>query len=290
MEEKLLKNHTWFKTGGIANSIVKIKDIEELKTIIKNHYINKKKYFVLGAGSNVLMDDKGFNGTIIKTQLLRKIKLIDKDIIEAESGVIDLNLANFASQNNIEGLEFLSTIPGTIGGAIVMNAGCLGKEVKDILISCKCINEKGEEVIFNRHEINFQYRNSYIPSNYVVVSGIFKGTFIEGSSQKLKNSINEMFQIKEKNQPIGIASVGSVFKNPLPLHAWEVVNKSNFRGYKYKSVMVSEKHTNFIVHNPDYNEEIQTKHFVELTNIITQKVLKEQNIQLELEVKIVPFE
>ena len=95
-----------------------------------------------------------------------------------------------------------------------------------------------------------------------------------------------MFLIKAKNQPIGIPSVGSVFKNPLPLHAWEVIDKSNFRGYKHKSVMVSEKHTNFIVHNPDYNQEILTNDFIELTNLIKDKVLKEQNILLELEVKV----
>jgi UDP-N-acetylmuramate dehydrogenase len=289
MEENLLKNHTWFKTGGAANSIAKIKNIEELKNLMKDHYINNKKYFILGAGSNVLMDDKGFNGTVIKTQFLRKIKLLDKDLIEADAGVTDYNLANFASENNIEGFEFLSTIPGTIGGGIFMNAGCLGREIKDIFVSCKCINEKGEEIILNKNQIDFQYRYSSIPTNYIIVSGIFKGNYVKDSSTKLKEIINNMFQIKETNQPIGIPSVGSVFKNPLPFQAWEVVSKSNFRGYKYNSVMVSEKHTNFIVHNPYYNGEIKTEDFIQLTNIIKKKVLEEQNIKLELEVKFVSY-
>lgn len=284
-----LKKYTWFKTGGEAKNIIKIRNIFELKNFLKKNYeTNKEKYLVIGAGSNILFSDEGFNGTIIRTQLLRNITLINKDTIEVEAGVTDLNLAKFAAENNIRGFEFLSTIPGTIGGGIFMNAGCLGREIKDILVSVKCINEKGEEIILTNEECKFNYRHSNIPKNYIIVSGIFKGDFQENISSELLNIIEEMFIKKNNNQPLGIPSVGSVFKNPTPFHAWELIHKSGFRGYKHKTVMMSEKHTNFIIHNPDY-EEAKTQDFIELTNIIKEKVFKEQNIQLELEVQIIDY-
>lgn len=281
-----LKDHTWFKTGGEAHKIIKIKNINELKEFLKN---NKNKYLVIGAGSNILIDDKGFNGTVIKTQFLRKITLLDNNTIEAEAGVTDFNLAKFAAENNIKGFEFLSTIPGTIGGGIFMNAGCLGREIQHILVSVKSINNKGEEIILTNEKCGFSYRHSNIPKDYIIVSGIFKGIFQENSSEELLNIIEGMFARKNQCQPIGIPSVGSVFKNPDNFHAWELIDKSGFRGYKHKSVMMSEKHTNFIIHNLDYKGEPQTKDFLELVNIITKKVLIDSGIHLELEVQIIDY-
>jgi UDP-N-acetylmuramate dehydrogenase len=281
-----LKAHTWFKTGGEAKKIIKIKNENELKEFLKN---NEEKYLVIGAGSNILIDDKGFNGTIIKTQFLRKINLLNKDTIYVEAGVTDFNLAKFAADNNIRGFEFLSTIPGTIGGGIFMNAGCLGREIKDILVSVKVINKKGEEIILTNEECGFSYRHTNLLKEYIIISGVFKGVYEENSSQELLTTIDNMFEKKNISQPLGIPSVGSVFKNPYPLHAWEVIDKSGFRGYKHKSVMMSEKHTNFIIHNPDYTEETKTEDFLELVNIIKKKVFEEQGVVLNLEVQIIDF-
>jgi UDP-N-acetylmuramate dehydrogenase len=283
-----LKEHTWFKTGGEAKKIIKITKIDELKNFLTtNYHENKEKYLVIGAGSNILINDRGFDGTVIKTQL-RKIILLNKDTIYAEAGATDFNLAKFAAENNIRGFEFLSTIPGTIGGGIFMNAGCLGREIKDILVSATVLNEKGEENTLTNEECNFSYRHSGIPKGYIIVSGIFTGIYEENSSNELLNTIEDMFTRKNDTQPLGIPSVGSVFKNPYPFHAWEVIDKSGFRGYKHKSVMISEKHTNFIIHNPDYDE-AKTEDFLELVNIIKKKVLEEQGVDLKLEVQVIDY-
>lgn len=282
----LIKKYTWFKTGGPAKNILKVKSISELQDFLKNN-VNNEKYYVLGAGSNVIMDDEGFNGWIIRTQQLRRITLLDKDTIEAEAGVTDINLSNFAANNNIIGFEFLCSIPGTVGGAIRMNAGCLGRETQQILVSVNCLNSKGELITLYNKECGFIYRNSDIPNDWIIVSGIFKGEFITNSKETTVAKMDEMFTRKNETQPIGIPSVGSVFTNPLPLSAWTLIDKSGFRGYKHKSVMVSEKHSNFIIHNPDFQGEPKSIDFIELTDLIKAKVLADSNVRLELEAKVV---
>jgi UDP-N-acetylmuramate dehydrogenase len=279
-----IQKYTWFKTGGKAKEILQIYSIEELQNFLKN---NKEKYYILGAGSNVIMSDEGFNGVIIRTQsFLRKIQLLDPYTIEVQAGVSDLTCANFAANNNISGLEFLCTIPGTIGGAIKMNAGCFKKEVKDILVNVTCLTNKGEIVVLNNQDCHFAYRYSSIPENWIIISGIFQGN--QGDSNIIIEYMDKMFEIKNSTQPIGVPSVGSVFKNPPNTQAWVLIDLAGFRGFKHKSVMVSDKHTNFILHNPDYIN-IKSQDFIELTEIIKEKVLKDFNILLSLEVQIIDY-
>lgn len=284
MSGDFLKKYTWFKTGGRANQILKVNSIEDLQSFLSD---NQEPYYVLGAASNVMMDDRGFNGTIIRTTFLRRIKKLNECYIEAEAGISDLNLSNFAAKNHITGFEFLCSIPGTVGGAIRMNAGCFGKEIKDLVVSVKCLKEKGDIIDLNKEECGFVYRGSAIPKNWIVVSAIFKGD--RGCEEQIFADMNKMFLEKEKSQPIGVPSVGSVFKNPLPRSAWQVVDEAGFRGYKYKSVMVSEKHTNFIVHNPEYEGEVSSKDFLELVELIKSQVLEKLGILLVLEVKVIDY-
>lgn len=283
--DNLIGKYTWFKTGGPAKALLKFKSIEELQAFLQE---NKEKYLVLGAGSNLIVNDLGFDGYIIRTQhFLRKITLMDNNIIEVEAGVSDLNLAQFAANNNIQGFEFLCTIPGTVGGAIRMNAGCLGKEVKHILLEVTCLNERGQIVTLTNEACNFKYRCSSINEKWIIIKGRFQGQL--GVKSDILHTMNTMFHQKDVTQPIGIPSVGSVFKNPPGTFAWKVIDKAQFRGYRHKSVMVSFKHTNFIIHNDRYEGQVKSEDFVELTEIIKEKVRREQNIPLELEVKVVAF-
>jgi UDP-N-acetylmuramate dehydrogenase len=279
-----LKKYTWFKSGGEAKNILKVSSIGELQEFLK---FNKEKYMVLGSGSNVIMNDEGYDGTIIRTQYLRKLQLLDEKTIYGEAGVTDINLANFAANNNICGFEFLCSIPGTIGGAIRMNAGCLNRETKDILVSASCLTDKGELITLSNSECGFSYRHSNIAENWIIVGGTFRGEFIKDSKEILMKTMEEMFRKKDESQPIGIPSVGSVFKNPLPHSAWFLIDQAGFRGYKHKSVMVSDKHTNFIIHNPEHMGEVKSQDFVELTQMIKEKVFEKTLIHLELEAKII---
>lgn len=279
MKNNYISNYTWFKTGGMARNIFRPKSLEEMVNFFKN---NKDPYLIIGAGSNIMVSDDGFDGTVILTSRLRAIKLLDNHQIYCESGVMGLVLAKFAGQHSISGLEFLSTIPGTIGGNIRMNAGCNGKSIMNCLIETMCLKPSGEIVTLKMEECGFGYRYSAIPKNWFILSGVLQGH--QGNKEKILNTIESMFVDREKRQPIGIPSVGSTFKNPLPHFAWKVIEDAGFRGYKHKSVKVSEKHCNFITHNEDYTQEVKTEDFLELVEIIKKKVLEISNIQLELEV------
>lgn len=280
----LIKKYTWFKTGGIVKNFLKPKNIEDLKNFLLN---NSEKFLILGAGSNILISDEGFNGTIIRSQLfLKKIFFVSPLIIYVEAGILDNYLSIFAANHSIANFEFLYTIPGTIGGAIRMNAGCFGREIKDILISVTCLNEYGKEVTLTKEECGFTYRNSKIPKNFIILNCLLQGEL--GEKQKIFNYMKFLEEEKEKNQPIGIPSLGSVFKNPLPFFAWKLIDEIGFRGFQYKSVMISSKHTNFIVHNPNYNiENILSNDFIFLTKLVQEKVLEKFSISLELEVQII---
>lgn len=284
-EKQYIASYTWFKTGGPVKAIFKPTSIALLQDFLKK---NKDPYLVIGAGSNIMVSDKGFDGTLILTNRLRKIEYKEDNLIYAEAGVLDLNLANYAANINLTGLEFLTTIPGTVGGAIRMNAGCNGSSVMDCLIEAICLTEKGELITLKNVECGFAYRHSTIPKKWIIVGGVFKGQAGPGV-QKIKDLMEEMFVIRGKKQPIGIPSVGSVFKNPLPHSAWELIDKAGLRGYRHGTVMVSQLHSNFIVHNDLNSEEetIKSSDFLELVEIIKKAVWQMHQIQLETEVVII---
>ena len=194
-----LKKKNWFNIGGKTKIFYKANNLNELAIFLKK-LDNKEKIFILGAGSNTLISDNLFNGVVIKLgKNFNNISLLGEDIIIAGSSVLDKSLSEFAMNNSLSGFEFLSCIPGTIGGGIKMNAGCFGNEFKDILLSVQAIDKAGNIKTILSKDIKFEYRNNNLPDDLIFLSASFKGT--KGSSTQINDKMNKLKIEKEKNQP-----------------------------------------------------------------------------------------
>ena len=208
-----LKKKNWFNIGGKSKVFYKANNLKELINFLKK-VADKEKIFILGAGSNTLITDNLYDGIVIKlSKDFNNISLLKDDIIIAGSGVLDKTLSDFAMKNNLSGFEFLSCIPGTIGGGIRMNAGCFGNEFKDILLSIQAIDKKGNVLTIPTKDINFEYRKNDISEDLIFLSASFKG--IKSEYKKIENQTKKLKIEKEKNQPTRIKTSGSTFKNPI---------------------------------------------------------------------------
>ena len=208
-----LKKKNWFNIGGKAKVFYKANNLIELIEFLKK-LEDKEKIFILGAGSNTLITDNLFNGVVIKlSRDFNNISLLNDEIVIAGSGVLDKTLSEFAMKNNLSGFEFLSCIPGTVGGGIKMNAGCFGNEFRDILLSIQAIDKNGKVITISSKDIDFGYRNNNLPDNLIFLSASFKG--IKSDYKKINSQISRYKNEKEKNQPSKIKTSGSTFKNPI---------------------------------------------------------------------------
>ena len=208
-----LKKKNWFNIGGKAKIYYKANNLKELIKFLKK-IENKEKIFILGGGSNTLITDNLFDGVVIKlSKNFNNISLLSGDIIIAGSAVSDKSLSEFAMDNNLGGFEFLSCIPGTVGGGIKMNAGCFEREFKDILISIQAINKLGQVITIPAKDINFKYRNSGLSDDLIFLSASFKG--YKKKLDLIKKEMIEFKEKKEKAQPTRIKTSGSTFKNPI---------------------------------------------------------------------------
>ena len=186
-----LKKKNWFNIGGSSKIFYKADNLKGLVNFLKK-LNNQEKIFILGAGSNTLISDNLFDGVVIKlSKNFNNISLLGEDIIIAGSAVLDKSLADFAMRNDLAGFEFLSCIPGSIGGGIRMNAGCFGKEFKDILVSVQAIDKEGNVITIPSNKIKFSYRNNNLPENLIFLSASFKG--------KKSNSRKIVDEMKSKN-------------------------------------------------------------------------------------------
>ena len=243
-----LKKKNWFNIGGKTKAFYKADNLKKLIKFLKK-INNDEKIFILGGGSNTLISDKKFDGIVIKlSHNFNNISLHSKDIIVAGSAVTDKSLSDFAMENSLGGFEFLSCIPGTVGGGIKMNAGCFGKEFKDVLISIQAIDGRGNVITIPSKEINFEYRKNDLPDDLIFLSASFKGT--KSNSLKIQNKIKEFKIEKEKNQPTKIKTSGSTFKNPISQtdkKVWELIKDSVPLDKSFGDAYISEKHCNFFV-------------------------------------------
>ena len=194
-----LKKKNWFNIGGKSKVFYKAESLKELVSFLKR-LNNTERIFIIGAGSNTLISDDFFDGVVIKlSDSFNKISLLGDDIIIAGSAVLDKTLSNFAMNHDLSGFEFLSGIPGTVGGGIRMNAGCFGKEFKDILLSVQTIDKEGNVSTISNKNINFGYRNNNLSEDLIFLSASFKG--IKDDKNKIKLEMNRIKTEKEKNQP-----------------------------------------------------------------------------------------
>ena len=277
-EEYNLSKHTWFGTGGKAKTFFTPQTENELLEYLKNK-INEN-YILLGSGSNILFRDKGCLETVIKLgKNFRKIELIDNKI-KCGSGVLKSQLSQFALENEIKNFEFLSCIPGTIGGGIKMNAGCFGFEFKDIVEEVHCINKEGKRYLLNHQDLQFQYRKSNIPNDAIITFVVFRAN--SGNRFEIKSLIEKFKSIKSKNQPTQIKTGGSTFKNPKEnIKAWELIKKSGCHHLKIGNVKFSDTHCNFIENSGNSSSDIEM-----LIDQTINKVKDQFDIILEPEIKI----
>ena len=278
-----LKKKNWFNIGGKSKVFFKADHLNQLINFLKI-LNNQERIFILGAGSNILITDNLFDGVVIKMgKNFSQITLHSDDIIIAGSAVLDKSLSNFALENHLSGFEFLSCIPGTIGGGISMNAGCFGKEFKDILISVQAIDKLGRVISIPAKEIKFEYRKNNIPEDYIFLSASFKGT--KSEKNKIETVTNELKLKKEKNQPTRIKTSGSTFKNPISQSSkkvWQLIQESVPLNQSFGDACISKKHCNFFVNKGDAKFQDMKK----LIDFVSEKVLKKTGISLEKEIKI----
>ena len=278
-----LKKKNWFNIGGKSKVFYKAENLKELINFLKK-LDNKEKLFIIGAGSNILVNDNTFNGVVIKLgKNFNNISLLGEDIIIAGSSVLDKSLSDFALTNNLSGFEFLSGIPGTIGGGIRMNAGCFGKEFKDILISIQAIDRRGNVITIQSKDINFEYRKSDLSNDLIFLSASFKG--VKKQSEKIKKEMDRIKLEKDINQPSKIKTSGSTFKNPISQterKVWELIKESVSLDQNFGDACISEKHCNFFVNKGNATFKDMNK----LINFVSKKVYEKTGISLEKEIKI----
>ena len=278
-----LKKKNWFNIGGKSKVFFKADHLNQLINFLKI-LKNQERIFILGAGSNILVTDNLFDGVVIKLgKNFSQITLHSDDIIIAGSAALDRNLSNFALEHHLSGFEFLSCIPGTIGGGISMNAGCFGKEFKDILISVQAIDKLGRVISIPAKEIKFEYRKNNIPEDYIFLSASFKGT--KSKRNKIETLTNELKLKKEKNQPTKVKTSGSTFKNPISQSSkkvWELIQESVPLNQSFGDACISKKHCNFFVNKGEAKFQDMKK----LMDFVSEKVLKKTGISLEKEIKI----
>ena len=279
-----LSNYSWFNLGGPAEYFFKPKNESQLIEFLKSNRANKLKLTILGAGSNTLIRDKGVKGVVLKLSSgFSQIKLIEKDIIQAGAATLDRKVSNFAKDNNISNFEILSCIPGSIGGAVIMNSGCYDNDISKILISIRAIdiNQCIEREI-TREEIEFYYRGTNLSKDLIITSVKLKGKIKpKGMIEKIQN---ELIEKKKMSQPSQIKTCGSTFKNlSNDKKAWKLIKDSGCEDLREGDAVLSKKHCNFFVNNGKAKS-------IDIENLI-KKVKKTVNektgVNLELEIKII---
>tara|TARA_B100000963_G_scaffold339860_1_gene337954 strand:- start:844 stop:1752 length:909 start_codon:yes stop_codon:yes gene_type:complete len=278
-----LKKNTWFNIGGKSKVFYKAKNLKELVNFLQK-INNEEKIFVIGAGSNTLVPDCLYDGVVIKlSKNFNNISLLGDDVIIAGSGVLDKSLSDFAMNNQLSGFEFLSCIPGTVGGGIRMNAGCFGREFKDILLSVQAIDKIGNIRTIPSKDIKFDYRKNNLSEDLIFLSASFKG--FKKDIMEIKNEIKNMRIKKEKNQPTKIKTSGSTFKNPIKQtekKVWELIRESVPLNKSFGDACISQKHCNFFVNKGNATYEDMSN----LIDFVSKKVLEKTGISLEKEIKI----
>ncbi|MDC3139615.1 UDP-N-acetylmuramate dehydrogenase [Candidatus Pelagibacter sp.] len=282
--DQSIKNLNWFNIGGKTKIFFKPNSLKGLIEYLKL-YGSRGKIFVLGNGSNVLFDDDIYQGTVIKLgKSFSNITLLDNETIIAGTAVSQKKVSEFAKDNGISGLEFMSCIPGSIGGGIRMNSGCFKKEFKDILISIQLVDFKGFVRSIPANKINFKYRSIELPDDLIFLSATFKGK--EKNSAEINDYMNELHTTKNMAQPIKIKTSGSTFKNPInqtDKKVWELIRTSVPNETSYGDAIISEKHANFFVNKKN----AKSADMKSLINFVKKKVKDHTGVKLELEIVVV---
>ena len=280
-----LKRHTTFGVGGSASIFVYPDNKEDLIKLLKFISKEKIKIFFMGSGSNLLISDNGFDGVIIS--LKKSFKNFEvNDSLEAKigTGVMLGHMVRSLTKKSVAGLESLIGVPGTLGGALIMNAGAYGSEISNYLVSITVIDLNGNEKIYNKKDINFSYRFSSISKEEIVIEANFQ--FKKGDLEEIVQNKSNASQKRRSSQPLQFRSAGSIFKNPKSdMAAGYLIDKSNLKGIRIGNAEISTKHANFIINHGNAS----SNDILKLIKMIKTTVKKNFDIDLELEVKLLGF-
>ena len=279
-----LSKYSWFNLGGNAEFFFKPKDKKELLEFFKEAKKNDIKTTFLGAGSNILFRDNGVKGAVIKLgKNFSFTRLIGDDIIEVGAGTLDRKVADFAKENNLTNLEFLSCIPGSIGGAIIMNSGCYDQDISQILISIRVIDKKKcKKIEIKKENINFVYRGNNLSEDLIIISAKLRGSL--DKKEKIEKKQNDLVQRKKLSQPSQIKTCGSTFKNiSEEKKAWILIKESGCENYEEGDAAISKKHCNFFINKG----KAKSSDIENLIEKVKRKVFEKTKINLELEIKII---
>ena len=276
-----MKNHTSFKVGGPADILVIPENKEQLVYVIKTCNSFEVPFMIIGNGSNLIVRDGGIRGIVIKTSYLNKV-WSDGERIIAESGATLAKASMEALRNSLKGMEFASGIPGSVGGAIFMNAGAYGGEIKDIVERVSVVNYEGNEKVLINSELEFVYRSSIIQKeNYIVLEVVFK--LSRGNYNEIKALMDDLNKRRFDKQPLNFPSAGSVFKRPEGYFAGKLIEDAGLKGARIGGAMVSEKHAGFIINYDNATAE----DVIILIKKVQDTVYEKFGVKLETEVKII---
>lgn len=276
-----MKQHTTFRIGGRADYFVSPTETEQIRKIIELCRRENMPWYVIGNGSNLLVSDHGFRGVIIRLFKNYAGLRIEGEQIFVQAGALLSRTANAALQEGLTGFEFAAGIPGTIGGAMVMNAGAYGGEMKDITESVTVLTPEGELLTLKREELEMGYRTSLIArKGYLVLEAVLKLT--RGNQEQIKEKMADLRQRRISKQPLEYPSAGSTFKRPQGYFAGKLIMDAGLRGFQVGGAQVSEKHCGFVVNTGDATAE----DVLELIRQVSEKVRALEGVTLEPEVRL----
>lgn len=276
-----LKKYTMTKLGGKADVLVLPETEDQAAAVVKYAYENEIPLLMLGNGSNMVVRDGGVRGIVLHFTFLNEIR-IDGNIVYAQSGALIKEVSKQVAAESLTGFEFACGIPGSIGGAMAMNAGAYGGEIKDVVTTCTVLTAEGEKFVLSNEQLELSYRKSIIPKNgYYVLSATFQ--LAKGDQQQIDEKIGELTFLRESKQPLEYPSAGSVFKRPVGYYAGKLIQDSELQGKGVGGAEVSTKHAGFIVNK----DNATAKDYIDTIKMV-QRIVKEKfDVELEMEVKIV---
>lgn len=281
LNDKLAK-YTTLNIGGNADIVVMPTLEEELSNIVNFCHKHNIPLTIIGNGSNLLIRDKGIRGVVVLLRDNFSNISVNGNIVEAQSGALLREVAKTSFENSLTGMEAVSGIPGSVGGAMVMNAGAYGTEMKDIVLSVRCLNQQGEFLEFSNEEMHFSYRHSKASDeNLVVVSAKFE--LKPGNKEEIIKSFEDFDYKRSSKQPLDRYSAGSTFKRPEGYFASKLIDDAGLRGYTVGKAQVSEKHCGFLINVEDSTCE----NFLELVSKVQEKIFEQYGVTLEREVKLI---
>ena len=277
-ENAPLKDLVWFRAGGNAEILFRPTDADDLATFLARKNA-ETRVSVIGVGSNLLVRDGGIPGVVVRLPGAFGRISVEGTLIRVGAATLDAAVARQAAEAGVGGLEFLRGIPGTVGGALRMNAGCYGREIKDVFVEATAIDSKGKKHLMTLADMNFEYRKAGVPEDFIFVEAVFEGE--QGDPAEIRARMNALVEQRESTQPVKSKTGGSTFKNPPGHKSWQLIDEAGCRGLVRGQAQVSEKHCNFLINTGD-----ATAADIEgLGEDVRARVKEKSGVALEWEIK-----